>query len=355
MSTSNFLTMTVRIAAILMLTLGMAQPVYAAPDNDNFANAILLDGSLPVGVYIDNTGATFEADEPYLDCLGEYPAKTVWYSYIPSEDTRISAFADGGLVAVYKGNSLTTIEKVGYQSGCDLNTFQAQVGTTYYFQLSSWYESEGSIGLWLDFTPDPQVDIEVSPEYPNLVDEMVSFQAYVEDPAGVYQESYVWSLWDGTTRTSIYGDLQLYRPFTEDGDYPLSVTVTTLDGRTATASTVVEVRTRDIGITKINTSQIARAYQTKEIAVELTNRSPYPCDVMLVLNKGVPGGSEFVDVFSIQVPAGAKRPTLVKFEYTFTSADAAIGKVTFAVEANIIYGRDALPADNVAYRTVIVR
>jgi hypothetical protein len=44
----------------------------------------------------------------------------------------------------------------------------------------------------------------------------------------------------------------------------------------------------------------------------------------------------------------ANRTTDFRFSYTFTSADAQIGKVTFRAEANIVDAWDALPADNQA-------
>jgi hypothetical protein len=45
---------------------------------------------------------------------------------------------------------------------------------------------------------------------------------------------------------------------------------------------------------------------------------------------------------------GANRTTPFSFNYTFTSDDAAIGKVTFKAIANLVSARDALPADNEA-------
>jgi len=45
---------------------------------------------------------------------------------------------------------------------------------------------------------------------------------------------------------------------------------------------------------------------------------------------------------------GGNRTTVFAFSYTFTSADAALGKVTFKAVANLQNARDALPADNEA-------
>jgi hypothetical protein len=44
----------------------------------------------------------------------------------------------------------------------------------------------------------------------------------------------------------------------------------------------------------------------------------------------------------------AGRTTAYTFNYTFTNADAAVGKVTFKAVATIVDARDAQPADNTA-------
>jgi hypothetical protein len=45
---------------------------------------------------------------------------------------------------------------------------------------------------------------------------------------------------------------------------------------------------------------------------------------------------------------GGNHTAPFSFNYTFTSDDAAIGKVTFKAIANLVSARDALPADNEA-------
>jgi hypothetical protein len=44
----------------------------------------------------------------------------------------------------------------------------------------------------------------------------------------------------------------------------------------------------------------------------------------------------------------ASRTTQITFSYTFTSADASVGKVTFKAVAFLLDARDALPTDNEA-------
>jgi hypothetical protein len=145
-----------------------------------------------------------------------------------------------------------------------------------------------------------------------------------------------------------------YHQFAVDGDYPISLTFTTDDGRSATANQVVQVRTRDVAISKFSIPQTAQVNQTKTISVDILNKR-YSDYVTVTLIKGLPGGGEqVIGTLTIFVPAKAKQSTTFKFSYTFTSADASIGKVTFKAVASIASGRDALPADNTSIATTKV-
>jgi hypothetical protein len=347
MFTSKFLFRIASVVMILILAFNNTQPVYAAPDNDNFAGAAQI-GGLPFSISADTREATFEADEPYPDC--GYPLRTLWYSYTPSDNTKVTAdffYYYGAVLAVYTGDSLNSLTQIGCSTYAPI-TFEVQAGITYYFQLSDLgYPGEMNFGL--DVTQPPSVWINLDPSYPNVYDN-VYFYEYAYDPAGVGGDLYTWTLWDGTTTDQD----SFYHQFTADGDYPLSLTFTTYDGRTVTESMTVQVRTRDIAITKFSAPQTARMNQTREITVEVTSKR-YPDNVEVHLYKILPGGSEeWVPISTMQVSSRINRPISFRFNYTFTATDAAIGKVTFRAEAVIVDGRDAFPADNIAIRTVLV-
>lgn len=128
----------------------------------------------------------------------------------------------------------------------------------------------------------------------------------------------------------------------------MQLTVTTWDGCTASIGGLVRVRTHDVAITKFSVPKSARAGQTRQISVGVNNRR-YPENVEVVLYKSVPGGYEWVGTLTQSVPVRpANRTTDFAFSYTFTSADARLGKVTFKAVANLVNARDALPADNEA-------
>ena len=108
------------------------------------------------------------------------------------------------------------------------------------------------------------------------------------------------------------------------------------------------MRTHDVAITTFGVPQTARANQTKTINVDVKNNR-YSEDVQVTLYKGLPGGGEqAIGSLTLFVPARTNRATTFKFSYTYTSADATIGKATFRAAAAIVNGRDALPSDNTA-------
>ena len=117
-------------------------------------------------------------------------------------------------------------------------------------------------------------------------------------------------------------------------------------GRTASTSQVVHVRTHDVAITKLSVPQSATTGQTRQITVGVKS-TRYPETVQIQLLKSAAGGSfEQIAVLTQSVPVrGGNRTTAFNFSYTFTGADAAIGKVTFRAIAGLISARDALPAD----------
>ena len=346
---SRFLTKAAAFMTILFLTLGSVQPAYAAPSNDNFAAATRIM-ALPFNGSADSTGATGETGEP-TDCLTSFPPKTVWFAYTPSTNTTLTAVLNYPTIAgIYTGNSVDTLGLYGCAPWYyGQFSFIAKAGVTYYFQLSDYFGNDGTLPFRLGVAPPPDVGISYNPGDPSSYDN-VSFYASISDPAGIDGNTYAWTISDGTTSNQQQFDHQ----FAADGDYPVSLTFTTFDGRSNSANTVVQVRTRDIAINKLSVPQSARVNQTKAINVDVTNKR-YSDYVQVTLYKGLPGGGEQqIGTLTIFVPARATRPTTFKFSYTFTSQDAQIKKVTFRAEADLTNGRDALPSDNVAIATTLV-
>jgi len=350
---TKFLSRTITIVIVFMLALSGASPAFAVGTNDNFADATQIT-SLPYSTNADNYGATFEAGEPTPNCSNGYSPMSVWYSYTPSANTsltpRVSYYNFPTFVAVYSGSSLNDLTPVGCSQYYNNTAFKAYAGTTYYFQVSSIYPwDQGTIPFSLEVTPPPQVNINYGPSDPSIFDN-VWFGASTYDPGQVYGFTYAWTISDGTA--SDQGSF--YHQFAADGDYTVNLTATTADGRSASATQVIQVRTKDVAITGFSIPQTARVNQTKTINVDIQNKR-YSDYVQVTLYKGTPGGGDVqIGTLTIYVPARASRPTTFKFSYTFTADDAKIGKVTFKAIATIINGRDALPADNTSIATTSV-
>jgi hypothetical protein len=327
-------------------------PALAVGTNDNFANATQI-ASLPYNNNADNSSATSEAGEPYPSCGYGYEPISVWYSYTPSTNTSLTAKASyynyPPILAIYTGSlgNLTQITCGNYNTQL---TFQAQADVTYYFQLSSFYPwYQGTFPCSLEVTPPPQVNLWSNPSDPSIFDN-VTFYSSIYDPGNSGIATYAWTSSDGATSNQYYFNHQ----FAADGDYTVSLTATTFDGRSGSSSQVIHVLTKDVAISKFSIPQTAQINQTKTINVDILNKR-YSDNVQVALYKGLPGGGEqLIGVLTIYVPAKAKQATTFKFSYTFTSGDAAIGKVTFRAVATIASGRDALPADNTSIATTKV-
>lgn len=357
MLTKHRLIRIVTIATVLVLTLSTAFPAYAAPSNDNFADATQIT-TLPFSVNTDNSGATAETGEAN-PCGSGFNPSSVWFYYTPPTNVtltaRVNYYNFPTVLAVYTGSSVDSLTQVGCSQYYYNTIVQAQGGTTYYFQVSGYYDFyQGTIPFFLEVTPPPDVFISYSPGDPSIYD-TVNFYSSIGDPAGIYGNTYAWTISDGTT--SNQGSFS--HQFAGDGDYAVSLQFTTYDGRSNTANTTVQVRTRDVAITKLSIPQTAKSNTTKAISVDVSNKR-YSAYVQVALYKGLPGGNEQqIGVLTIYVPARATRPTTFKFSYTFTPSDAAVGKVVFRAVATIMNDfnnqlRDALPADNTAIGTSLV-
>jgi PKD repeat protein len=224
-------------------------------------------------------------------------------------------------------------------------TFRANAGTTYYFQVGGLFGQAGQVEFRLELTPPPTASFFVYPYDPSIFDD-VQFYDNSYDPGGLGIQSRQWSFGDGASATT--SNYTVTHRYGADGSYTVELTVTTPDGRTASASQTVLVRTHDVAITKFTAPAAARAGQTRQVTVGL-NSKRYPESVQVQLFRSVPGGYQLVGSLTQSVPVrAANRTTNFSFSYTFTSADAQIGKVTFRALAVLVGLRDALPADNEA-------
>jgi hypothetical protein len=249
------------------------------------------------------------------------------------------------VLGAYTGSSLATLTDVGCTILVfDSVTFHADAGVTYYIQVAVPDFSQGGLTQFhIDVAPEPVADFFYSPNPPSSLDTIGFFDASF-DPAQASFETFTWSFGDGATST----DANPTHQYAADGDYLVEHSATTSDGRSASTSQVVEVRTHDVAIARITAPRSANAGQTKPVLVSIRN-TRYPETVTVFLYKSTPAGDVEIGYLTLQVPVLSGNQTKqFTFHYTFTSEDAEAGKVTFRAEASIEGANDAFPQDNIA-------
>lgn len=187
---------------------------------------------------------------------------------------------------------------------------------------------------------------------PSIYD-TVNFWDASADPLGYGFASMKWDFGDGTTSTSLYYAAHKYAA---DGDYTVTHKVETTDGRSATVSRVISVRTRDVSILKFARPKDGRVGQVRKFIVGINSKLQAET-VRVDIYKtelGAYDGFRQIGSWEQVVPVqSGKKTTDFIFVYTFSEEDARLGKVNFKAVASIVNGRDAAPADN-AYITLPV-
>jgi hypothetical protein len=310
------------------------------PANDNFAAAMPVS-AVPFSFQEGLNGATTEPGEPSFSCTP--PQGTVWFAFTPavsgSYTVSASTSSASTTVQLYTGTSLGNLTELACRFSGPA-AFHADAGTTYYVRVGGGYGLPGTMAISLGVAPLPSTSFTWSPTDPSPAD-TVQFSAYKYDQAGGDFGPDHWSFGDGATAVG-----SASHRYAADGDYTVTLVSTTLDGRSATATQVVHVRTHDVAIAKLTVPQSASSGQTRQISAGVTN-AHYPENVTVTLYKSTPFGYQPVGSLTQSVPVrSGNRTTPFDFTYTFTADDAAVGSVTFQAVASIQFGRDAFPGDN---------
>lgn len=341
-----------QVGSAVQGSLGMSLTVDEVPPpvNDQFVDATPVLET-PFTATVENViAATVEPDEPF-PCAGGSMQGSVWWAFTPSIDGLYLAQFGGAAavsLAVYTGGSLGELSLAACASG-DRISFGAAAGTTYYVRAQIVSVSLNlPMHFSLDTTPPAQADIFYFPEDPSVID-TIQFIGSSFDPAGIGIESWSWAFGDGATADGCCPSHQ----YSHDGDYFVSLSVTTFDGRTASSTVLLPVRTHDVAVVKVAVPKSARVGHTIEVNVHVQSLH-YPENVRVSLQKSTVSGFEVVGdrTQSVAVKAGAGA-TLFRFDYTIAETDLSLGRLTFVATADITDHRDARPADN-EYRSTPV-
>jgi len=336
-------TMVVAAVALTVVAPGVAQA--APPSNDAFAGATPL-GTVPVTAEAELAEATTEPGEPDPSCSPYPGSPSVWFAFTAPRTESITLWATsegfGTTVAVHSGDSLGALTEV-YCRDYDRGVLAVTAGQTYRIQLTTPQPAAIAIRLELAVAPDLQTQIGRSLYDPSTLDTVDFFQ-YPSDTMGAQITGVEWDFGDGTTSN----DAEARHRYTADGDYVVRVTITASDGRSATATQTVFVRTHDVRVAGFTTPSAGRVGQTKPIEVTVGNQRISE-DVTVVLYRGGPDGFAEVARATQYVPSRPTRTVAFPFNYTFRPADLAAGRVTFRTEVSLADGaRDARLVDNEA-------
>jgi Ca2+-binding RTX toxin-like protein len=146
------------LVVVCILVTGLPGVARAAPpSNDNFADAIVVTEPLPFTDSLDTADATTEPGEPAVHDFGcGFMASTVWYSFVPSVDTIVSADTVGSnfdtTLAVWKGTDLASLTLVGCSDDARGGTqssvpFAAEAGVEYRIQVGGFVGQTGALSF----------------------------------------------------------------------------------------------------------------------------------------------------------------------------------------------------------------
>ncbi|MBS1881770.1 MAG: hypothetical protein JSS97_02300 [Actinobacteria bacterium] len=161
------------LCALVLSAVAVSSAAGAAPANDNFANAQVLSGPLPLETTGTNLEATLEVGEPSPPEI-EPAGHSIWYRWEATSSGNVSVDTCGSdigtALAVYTGGSLGALNLVGADQrtqppGCQFNAsavvFSAVVGTVYSISVDgvrNGLGSEGEIDLEIEHPQPPAND-----------------------------------------------------------------------------------------------------------------------------------------------------------------------------------------------------
>lgn len=117
---------------------------FLAPANDNFADVEPIN-SLPFITAVDVSGAGIEPGENRFCSVEE---RTVWYSFMPTQDMMVRADTlgsfNGGSVSIHQalGPDISDLSFLGCATDSQSFTFLAEAEQTYYFKVGTVYSGQ---------------------------------------------------------------------------------------------------------------------------------------------------------------------------------------------------------------------
>jgi PKD repeat protein len=200
-------------------------------------------------------------------------------------------------------------------------------------------DDDAGTGVAREDVPEPVANFVVAPLSPSTHDTVRPYD-FSFDPARVGIATREWDFGDGSTS----GEACPPHRYEADGQYVVTLKVTTQDGRSDTATRLVRVSTHDVSVAGVQVPEQAESGESVVVAVRVAS-ARYPEMVQVELLRSAGGGAfERIDLLTQPVPAEAE--VEFAFRYTVTEGDAAVSSIVFRAVASIVGAADTTPADN---------
>jgi hypothetical protein len=316
--------------------------------NDDFAAAV--DLPLDTDVAGDPGPASLEAGEPRPSCE-LHSTRSLWYRYTADRArilaAKVTQNTSGASVVVYRGTALNALTEVDCEhTSHDPAIFTTTPGETYYVRVADGIY--GAEPLTVRLADAPQIKPTAAwmlPEHPGVFDQ-VRFGIDSGDPAGRFLAGGEVRFGDGTTAQipAVPGQAEVSHKYATDGEYELTIIGRMADGRTGTSTQTVKIETHDVTVSYVVAPATAKAGDTGNIEVSVTN-TRYAEDVVVELLRRKSNGYYSV-VGTVRRHVTKDGTAVVPFAYTYSADDAALGKATLKARVRIDGREDNNAADN---------
>lgn len=298
--------------------------------NDNLAAATVT--YVPSDHQADLTRATAEQGEVPPSCAPG-ATRSVWYRYTPAH-AKFVQVSSGQVTSVHRAGDLSEVDcSTSYSSA----VFHAAANESYLIRMAASPEATEGFQVSLRTAPDIVPHTTTWPEVPNVLGD-TTLGASSGDPINQPVASGTIDLGDGTVIPVT--DHHVNHRFTKDGDYRVTTTVTTPDGRTGTSVRTLKVQTHDVSVSGLMVPTSARAGQSKPVKAFVANIRREDDVTVTFYRVGANGESDKeVGRLTQRVPVSLTGTTEFPFAYTYRPEDATAGQVTFRVRAEVVgYG-----------------
>jgi hypothetical protein len=295
------------------------------PNDDRAAATVT---SVPGDHQADLTRATAEQGEVPPSCAPE-ATRSVWYRYTPAY-AKFVQVTSVQAISVHRAGDLSEVDCSAPRSTA---VFHAAANESYLIRMAASPQATDGFQVSLRTAPDIVPHTTTWPRVPNVLSD-TTLGASSGDP--IYQPvaSGTIDLGDGTVIPVT--DNNVTHRFTKDGDYRVTTTVTTPDGRTGTSVRTLKVETHDVSVSALTVPTSARAGQTKPVKAFIANIRSEDDVTVTFYRVGQNGESDKeIGRLTQRVPVSLTGTTEFPFAYTYRPEDATAGHVTFRVRAEV--------------------